>query len=265
MDARSAGADTAVAPQMIEPSIGNALPHFAPLVVFPLLACACAVGRLVDCGSARLFCVRRGSPRRRLRRPGAQHRPAHNARRPALRLQAVALALVGAVAGDVRLRVVANPARRPPGRVGSGADGAVAVRRGPVGLHHRPRAGAPARRVGTAVGRAAARQRFVPALCDRAHLHPPPARVHARRPGVAAQGRELLAVPAPRDRTQPAGRLALRAQPAGAAASAGLALHQPVLALLRAGGRVVRAGVLDGRPLGRAGVRGSLLPWPSSP
>ena len=46
MDARSTGADTAVAPKMIEPSIGNALPHFAPLVVFPLLVCASLWGGL---------------------------------------------------------------------------------------------------------------------------------------------------------------------------------------------------------------------------
>ena len=40
MDASSTGAGTVVAPRMIEPSIGNALPHFAPLAVFPLLVCA---------------------------------------------------------------------------------------------------------------------------------------------------------------------------------------------------------------------------------
>ena len=46
MEAGSTDAATAVAPQTIEPSIGNALPHFAPLAVFPLLVCAALWGGL---------------------------------------------------------------------------------------------------------------------------------------------------------------------------------------------------------------------------
>ena len=44
MDAGTTGAGTAVETKMIEPSIGNALPHFVPLVVFPLVACAALWG-----------------------------------------------------------------------------------------------------------------------------------------------------------------------------------------------------------------------------
>ena len=44
MDAGTTGAGTAAGTKMIEPSIGNALPHFAPLVVFPLVACAALWG-----------------------------------------------------------------------------------------------------------------------------------------------------------------------------------------------------------------------------
>ena len=43
MDASNTGA-AAVVTKTIEPSLGNALPHFAPLVVFPLLACAALWG-----------------------------------------------------------------------------------------------------------------------------------------------------------------------------------------------------------------------------
>ena len=46
MEASSTGAGAAVAPKMIEPSIGNALLHFAPLAVFPLLVCASLWGGL---------------------------------------------------------------------------------------------------------------------------------------------------------------------------------------------------------------------------
>ncbi|MYI74801.1 MAG: hypothetical protein F4057_05620 [Acidobacteria bacterium] len=44
MEAGSTGAETAVAPRMIEPSIGNALLHFTPLLVFPPLVCAALWG-----------------------------------------------------------------------------------------------------------------------------------------------------------------------------------------------------------------------------
>ena len=44
MEAHSSGAPAAMSARIVEPSISNALPHFAPLLVFPLVLVAAVLG-----------------------------------------------------------------------------------------------------------------------------------------------------------------------------------------------------------------------------
>ena len=44
MEARSSGTSVPLSGRVVEPSIANALPHFVPLAIFPLVVCAAMYG-----------------------------------------------------------------------------------------------------------------------------------------------------------------------------------------------------------------------------
>ncbi len=236
-----------------ELSFLNALPYFAPVAIFPFVAAAALYGGWWLAGSVRLS-LACGPVRHRVGHGRAKHRP-ETARRPVVLAQARRVGLGRALSCDLRVRVPASFRRRISGVMGRRSDRTVPGSHGPAHPQCRPRHDAPSRRVGAPHRRIPDGICLLPAGGHGAHLRPSRPHRHAQGRRIRAEGSELLAIPAPICGPQLLGHLACRTGPAGAPPPAGLAPHEPGLALRSRNRRVVCAGLLDRRRLGRAGLR----------
>ena len=240
--------------QHIEPSLLNALPHYLPLGIFPLIIVAAIYGgwwllpAFVFMAVAGPLDSGAGSRR-------TQYGPGVDIGTPPVLAQSAGLDLGVSLAGNADLRHMANPCRGSAGALGRRAacdhpDHGSAGR-----IRGRSRAGSPAHRLGTAARGIPARLRLVSAIRHRACLCPPRQGRHALRRGVRSQGREFLEVFPQGSRKQPHQFLESRGRTPGTAPFADVALQQPVLALRHRRCVLVCTGVLDERWLGGAGLR----------
>ena len=229
---------------------------FAPPGLSPHRRCR-DLRRLVDRRAVRFLraCrpARRGAGRGR-----AEHGSGRHAGQSAAGLSSAGLAVGRSVAADARVRALADPRFRRSVDLGRRADGGGADDGGPGGLHRRPRADPPALGVGAPGGRVPAGVGVLSPIRDGAHLHPSRPRRHADGLRLRAEGPELLELFPARGGEQLHRRVAGRARAAGAPRPAGLALRQSVLALRDRDRLLVRADLVDGRVVGRAGLRRAL-------
>ena len=198
------------------------------------------------------------SARCRARRGGAEHGPRRDAGQPFAPIQPAGLAVGRVMAADTCVRALADPGFRRFGGLGGRPAGGGSDGRGAGGLHRRPRTDPPALGVGTPGGGAPARFGFLSPIRDRAYLHPSCPCRHADGLRLRAQGPELLELFPARSGQQLYRLVAGRTRAAGAPRPGGLALRQSVLALYRRDRFLVRAGLVDGRVVGRPGFRPAL-------